>query len=862
MTGGMSPAQPPLRMIEFRFITRYEPENSTTPVDMRYPEKGGSAVMLQSLRVLLIRDSEDDGLLIIRNLEETGFHCEWKRVETPQELLNALRDTDWDLVFSDCIMQGFHGHQALSMVREYAPTLPFIIVSASSSEEEAVQSMRAGADDYISLHNLGSLPPAIHRALRNATEGEERGERLNRHKKADRLAQQLRLINRFARNIASILDVDRVQEAALECLRKNFSLSRSRLYIRGLEDFSLFWESDGIADDGNTDSSLYLGENQFELAALRHKVESRPDVTPDSKGKESGNDLLRRFPLLVEDEVVGMLDLISDQPNALDDGDIQILRTMAELIASSLYNSRLYEQVKSQMRQRNEVESSLKATEARYRSFFERDISGDYVATPEGKIIDCNQAFLDIFGFSSKEEALATPTQELYLTCEDRRKFLEELQQKGSIIGRELNYRHQDGNILNTIENCVGNFDPEGKLVSLQGFIVNITEQKKLEANLAQAQKMESIGRLAGGIAHDFNNILQAMMSTTESLKEPGITEENLENGIHNLLQSIHRASKMTRQLLAFSRRQILEVRMVDLNEHIAQTLTMLGRLIGEDLVLNFESAKDTLVIEADPGQLVQILMNLVVNARDATPPGGRITIRCFPWKVDELFRKTRPWVEQTEYVVLEVSDSGMGIEKKILQRIFDPFFTTKEGGKGTGLGLATVYGIVQQHHGAIEVQSEPGEGATFSLFFPRVSDSAVQVTPSGSNPPLGRGELILFAEDEKMVRDALCRGLRAGGYRVLEAGDGEEALRLFREYSGELAAAVLDVVMPGLGGGQVRNEIIRIRPDLPILFSSGYSENAIHDRYVLHEGTNLLRKPYTLGELFGTLRDLIDEKN
>lgn len=817
---------------------------------------GGGLVIAERIRVLIVEDSEDDALLMTRSLERSGIQLDWRRTETAENLEKLLRQEHWDLVLSDYAVPGFGGRQALSIVRELSPHLPFIVVSGSSSEEEAVEIMRAGADDYVSKGRLGLLPPAVRRAL--AAAAERAGRRLAEEREKRRL-RDLEIINTLSRKIISVLDIDLVAEFGLETLKKRFPQAEIRLFLKEGE---LLSELGGGPDQKSSTSALPGGEGLRAQTAREQRILRSPDPAGSSELKRVKDPHRLCIPLLVEDETMGVLDFEFKDGDHLDENDEKTLQTISDLIAIALHQSRLYEEAELQLAQRIKIEASLRKSEARYRSFFERDISGDYIATVDGRILDCNPAFLEIFGFETKEQALQTPAAELYSKPEDRESFLDELRRNRSIRDRETDYIHRDGSNLSVIENGVGNFDENGNLISAQGFIVNVTERKRLQDSLSQAQKMESIGRLAGGVAHDFNNILQAMMATAESMRAGLLPqEESLEEDLRDLLRSIRRASRLTKQLLAFSRRQILEFRSIDLNEHIAKTLTMLGRLIDEDLILDFEPSRETLIINADSGQLDQILINLVVNARDATPTGGRITIRCYPWTADDLFSRTRPWVDQADYVVVEVSDSGSGIAEEDLGKIFDPFYTTKEKGKGTGLGLATVYGIVQQHQGAIEVDSTPGEGTTFSIFFPRIQGAAGQNTPSGPNPPLGQNELILFAEDDEMVRSALSRGLRAGGYRVIEAGHGEEAVQLFKEHSDELAIAVLDVVMPRLGGADVRKEIVKIRPDLPILFSSGYSENAIHDRFVLNEGVNLLRKPYSLGELLTEIRVLIDQK-
>lgn len=505
------------------------------------------------------------------------------------------------------------------------------------------------------------------------------------------------------------------------------------------------------------------------------------------------------------------------------------------------------------------AQAAIRNSEERYRSFFERDISGCYIATVEGRLVDCNPALLEMFGFSSQEEALGTRITELYPDMSSRDTFLDQLRREGEVKGREAVYRARDGSEVHVLENAFGIFDDAGELQRIQGYLVDITQVKTLERQLLQAQKMESIGLLAGGIAHDFNNILQAVWGHLELLDRE-LPPDASRNHLDELRRASGRAAQLTRQLLAFSRRQVLEPRNLELNGLIGGLLEMLRRLIGEDVRLGFQRAAEELTVWADPGQLEQVLMNLVVNACDATPPGGRITLTTTGHAADAEFRRGRPWATADGYAAIAVSDTGSGISEEIRGRLFEPFFTTKARGKGTGLGLSMVYGIVSQHGGAIEVASESGRGSTFTVFLPLAEGPvSAQDAPAAEEEAPGGEETILLAEDDPAVREVVAESLRLAGYTVLEARDGPAAIRLFDQQGGRVALALLDVVMPGLNGREVEAQLHDRRPDLPVLFSSGYSEDALHDRFVLEEGVELIRKPYSLDELHRRVRGILD---
>jgi len=498
-----------------------------------------------------------------------------------------------------------------------------------------------------------------------------------------------------------------------------------------------------------------------------------------------------------------------------------------------------------------------------YRVFFEENITGHFIADPDGRIIDCNQAFLTMFGIPSKGRAIGTSIGEFFLEPSNLGSFLRHVSRNRRIGPRDSRWKKTDGSIVDVLESLMVVTGEKGSPVFFLGFLVDTTEKKQLEMEFYQAQKMESIGRLAGGIAHDFNNILQAMMAAAESLIPCATSSPEIEIGLGEIRNSIQRASRLTRRLLTFSRHQILEFERIEINRFIEPLLKMLRRLVGEDISLDFEISREDLYVDADSGQIEQILLNLVVNARDATPSGGRITIRCYPWTVDEKFRNGRSWARMDSYVVLEVSDSGEGIPEEIQDKIFEPFFTTKELGKGTGLGLATVFGIVSQHNGAIEVDSEPGRGSTFSVFLPRVETprTTAPLSVEDQFPQGGVGAVILFAEDDSDVRNVVSRALRKAGFEVLKARDGREALALFEEHVEEISAVILDVVMPGLSGIEVAGKILDHVPDIPLFFSTGYSDSRIDDDMMTRENVRVLNKPYSFMDLFRNLQEALREK-
>ncbi len=390
----------------------------------------------------------------------------------------------------------------------------------------------------------------------------------------------------------------------------------------------------------------------------------------------------------------------------------------------------------------------------------------------------------------------------------------------------------------------------------------DVTEHRALEDQLRQAQKLEAVGQLAGGIAHDFNNILQAILGYTEMARSGLASTDQRARDLEQVKTSAERAARLTQQLLAFSRRQMIQPQDIDLNRVVTNLSQMLPRVIGEHIELNLKLGLGAGGVHADPGALEQVLMNLCMNARDAMPGGGQIAIETQSAVLNDAFCQTHPWAAPGRYALLSVTDSGDGMAPETVEHIFEPFFTTKGPGEGTGLGLSMVYGIIKQHQGLIHCLSEPNKGTYFNIYLPSI-ESVVAAAENGSQKStLSRGsETILFAEDEEMVRDLAQRVLEKQGYRVLVAKEGAEAIRIFETHRDEIDFALLDVVMPKVGGREVYEAIQAVKPELPVLFSSGYSTSAIHSGFVVREGLETIQKPYSPNDLLQKIRDLLDAR-
>lgn len=490
--------------------------------------------------------------------------------------------------------------------------------------------------------------------------------------------------------------------------------------------------------------------------------------------------------------------------------------------------------------------------------------SGDniIITDQDGTIEYCNPAFEKITGYSREEAKGQTPRMLKSGNLDDL--FYQNLWETitaGKVwVGSFIN-RRKNGELFEEEGSISPVFDNKGNIVNFVSVKRDVTRQLELERRLVQSQKMEAVGQLAGGVAHDFNNILHAMLGHLEFAQDENTTTEDLHTELQMLRSGVDRASQLTRQLLAFSRRQVLELKNIDPNDLIAQLLKMVRRVIGEDIELDFRPGNINHDIHVDTGQIEQVLLNLCLNARDAMPEGGTLRIETQREVVSEEFVSAHTWADAGPHIMISVSDNGVGIDPKIMAQIFEPFFTTKERGRGTGLGLATVYGTVKQHGGMILVESKIGEGTTFKILLPtaeRLTD-ANAAKEQQKLPSPGGTETILLAEDDDAVRNVINRVLTRAGYQVIEAQDGQEALTIFTAYADQIDLALLDMVMPMMGGAEVAREIQAKRPAVKILFNTGYSEDTVRGRISPNSQAPLMMKPHDPRSLLECIRKLLD---
>ncbi|GCE20334.1 hybrid sensor histidine kinase/response regulator [Dictyobacter kobayashii] len=533
------------------------------------------------------------------------------------------------------------------------------------------------------------------------------------------------------------------------------------------------------------------------------------------------------------------------------------LERLPQAVHESLEKARLQKQYDDAILQ-------LRHSEERYREIFEQGLTGIFVYTPQGTLLTCNPAFAHIFGFASEKEALQADVRTLYPAPADYQAFLRILEKEKRLEYHEVQMVRHDGTPIYIVENVQGSFDEQGNLIEVKGYIFDTTERRKLADQLQQAQRLESVGLLVSGIAHDFNNMLGGILGYASR----GLSRITQSHPLYDNLNHIHeigtRAANMTHQLLAFSRRQVLEPTDVNLNTVVENILNLFGKILADHIEIEFIPDPDLKTVHVDYAQIEQVLMNLCVNAHDAMPNGGKLTIKTANVSYEDAYQGSRGQLAAAQYVLLSVQDTGIGMDEQTKSHIFEPFFTTKEIGKGTGLGLSMVHGIIGQHNGYIGVDSTLGQGTLFSIYLPTVELSLVDFDMANDNkfsqaPVRGGDEMILVVEDDPDLRCLMEEALTEYGYTVVSAADGAEGLKLFETHSATIPLVVSDLVTPKMRGKELYDHIHEQSEQTKFLFVSGYQANQISQNFVLDKGFTFLQKPFDLDELAAKVREILD---
>ena len=507
---------------------------------------------------------------------------------------------------------------------------------------------------------------------------------------------------------------------------------------------------------------------------------------------------------------------------------------------------------------RRRTEEALGASEEKYRRLFEESPAPIFVNLVDGTITDINQACEELFGYM-RNELVGKNIIELYADPADRPRFRHAMEEAGFVTDYPIRFKKKDGTFLHCTTSASVQKSEDGTIIAYRGILRDLTMQLALQAQLVQAQKMEAVGTLADGVAHDFNNILQVALGYSDLI----LGDENLPQRYRRDLQKINESARLgaelVQRLLTFSRKMEIKPQPLNLNRRVTEIRKMLGRTIPKMIDIQLRLAGDLAAINADPTQMDQVLMNLAVNARDAMPDGGNLVIETANIIVDEEFSRTHLGSKPGHYVLLTVTDTGVGMDKETLEHIFEPFFTTKETGRGTGLGLAMVHGIVQQHQGHIWCYSELGEGTTFKMYFPALLLEEELQETSARPMPRGGSETILVVDDEEMIRDLCSRILTKAGYTVIAASSAKEALDLYTMHREKISLVILDLIMPEMGGKQCLQEVLEINPSIKVIIASGYAANGPTKDALSAGARGFVNKPYGIRQVLEVVRGVLD---
>jgi len=614
----------------------------------------------------------------------------------------------------------------------------------------------------------------------------------------------------------------------------------------------------GVGDPADwCGQTVLLGEDAVGRAVAEERSVWTPDVLTDLKIslpawaedriRAAGFRSVLAVPLKAGDRVIGVLSLGDVAGRTYTEDELALLAAFVGQGAVALENSALYREIRDA---RDFLQSIT-------------ENSPDAIITTdrEGRVTYFSRGAETMFGYRA-EEMIGTSVVELYPGgLEEARSVKRRVEQDGLLRNYESAFLARDGRRVEISASISVLRDTSGAAVGTLGLLKDIAERRQLEEQLRQSQKMDAVGRLAGGIAHDFNNLLTVIAGRAQMILARLRPEEPIHRDATLVRTTADRAAALTQQLLAFSRKQVLQPQVLDLNAVMTAMEPMLSRLIGEDIELAVVPTKGLDRVKADPGQIEQVIVNLVVNSRDAMPQGGRLTIETANVELDEAYARRHVAVPAGQYVMLAVSDNGVGMDESTCSRVFEPFFTTKEQGKGTGLGLATVYGIVKQSGGDIRLYSEVGAGTTFKIYLPRIAELVAPADPAASPViPVPRGdETVLLVEDEPEVRDLAREILEGGGYTVLQACDAQEAVFLAERHSGAIHLLLTDVIMPRQSGRALVERLQPLRPEMQVLYMSGYTNEAIVRHGVLDPDTLFIQKPFSPAGLGHKVRAAID---
>jgi PAS domain S-box-containing protein len=773
--------------------------------------------MNKPLRILHLEDEPDFSALVTAIIEREGLDAEVNLVTDLAAFKTALEEGNFDVIIADYMLPSCSGTQALGLAREKYPRIPFLLLSGAIGEHAAIEILRSGATDYVLKNRLDRLVPALRRAVE---ESSERTQRIEAQSAARQSEAQYQLIFDGSPVPMWVSDLDtraflEVNEAAI----RHYGYSRDEFMNLTTKAICSPEEISRLAEHPGAGSEARIGHAGVWPHRNKNGTTMEVDVTWS----------IIKFQ--ERDAVLTIAHNVSEQ------------RQAGEALKKS--------------------EASLAAAQriARLGSW-ELDLAkGDALETAP---LHWSEETWRIFGMKPRPEGV---TAEMFFKAahvDDRKHVksaMEEALRKKEPFELEHRILLSDGEVRIVRERAELTLNDAGDPLQLRGIVMDITAQKRLEERSSQSQKMDAIGALAGELAHDFNNVLTVTHGHALLLLGEKKLSKSGKESAQQIARTAESAAGLTQSLLTFSRRQDMQLRRIDLNQMLNSMTAMLERILGEGVTLQLKCYPQPAVVQADAGMLEQVLLDLAMNARDRMSKGGQLAIDVFPISLGPDNLASHPEGRSGKFICLSVADNGSGIEPDQLNRIFEPFASTKEAGKHAGLGLATVYGIVKQHEGWIEVESEPGNGATFRVYLPasreKDDDAGKKSAPQKVK---GGTETILVVEDEEPVRELVCKVLTAYGYNVLEAISGTKAIELWKKSKDKVDLLLTDVVLPDeLNGRELAERLRKSRPQLKVIFSSGYSQDIMGKDFTPQKGQVFLQKPYDLQKLAQTVRTCLD---
>jgi PAS domain S-box-containing protein len=757
------------------------------------------------ISALLVEDNPADARLLreaVREAEAT--HINLTHVTTLESALQRLRDEHFDVVMLDLSLPDAEGLETLVRMHMQAPAVPIVVLTGLDDEALAVRAVREGAQDYLVKGQVTSQ--LLIRAMRYATE----------------------------------------RKRAVEALQRSEEYFRS--LIENALDIITVIDTGGTIRYGSPSLKRVLGYEPQELIQRQFVSLVHPE------------DVSRVDEVLASAETRGSTSQSVEFRFRHKNGSWRVLEAIGQHFnhdtsaPSYVLNSR-------DITERKRDEEALRQANETLAAVIETSPLAIYTIDLKGHVTSWNTAAERMYGYTQAD----VMHRFLPMVPQDEvPPFLDRLGQTArgrSFAAIEGKRRRKDSTLIDVSMWSAPLRDGSGAVHGAVVVVADITDRKRLEEQFQQAQKMEAVGRLAGGVAHDFNNLLTVITGYCQMLLDRLEPADPAYEDMQQVLRAADRATTLTKQLLAFSRKQIVQPKVVDLNMLLRDMDHILKRLIGEDIDLHIETQAELGQVRVDPGQLEQVIINLAVNARDAMPKGGKLTVELRNAYIDDSFIARHFAVAPGAYVLLAVSDTGVGIPPEVQQHLFEPFFTTKEKGRGTGLGLSTSYGIVKQNAGEILVYSEVGVGTTFKIYLPRVDEPvSVERTPVVELPVRRGTETILIVEDEEGVRRVLLEMLTQQGYNVLVASSGPEALELCAKEHADIELLITDVIMPKMSGRELADRLRDCRENLKVLFVSGYTDSAIVHHGILEPGTVFLQKPFTPEQLATKVREVLDD--